>query len=325
MMHCRQQYGWSPWSKTPHPFNLTLWPSEEQIFSSLNTELPQQTTHPSSWGELLGWGQDGDTETAGTMGVQEAPTGAGSRLIQKLDSREQLSHHSCWPLSMLQSCMGLNKTWVETASLQNHGAFSLVALWIWAALVRFPCSCSMQTHTQKSPNRPQSVFPLLLCCGASRDKQLHGNFEGDNSMHTTLNPSRHIEDALKQLVGPWWPHVCVVARVCASLCKQTAPGPRALAVRTHSVLTAVPQRTWQPGGASEDASRRIIVVPQEKAPFFNTGNTRLAPWSGMHAWFIYTLQMVGRLCVSLYIYICMCACLYSHMWHQKSHPWVLRH
>lgn len=61
----------------------------------LNTELPQQTTHPSSWGELLEWGQHGDRETAGTTGVQEAPTGAGSRLIQKLDPREQLSHHSC--------------------------------------------------------------------------------------------------------------------------------------------------------------------------------------------------------------------------------------
>lgn len=56
-----------------------------RIFSCLNTEVPQQTTHPSSWGELLGWGRHGDTETAGTMGVQEAPTGAGSRLIQKPD------------------------------------------------------------------------------------------------------------------------------------------------------------------------------------------------------------------------------------------------
>lgn len=58
-------------------------------------ELPQQTTHPSSWGEILGWGWHGDMETAGTTGVQEAHTGAGSRLVQKLDPREQLSHHSC--------------------------------------------------------------------------------------------------------------------------------------------------------------------------------------------------------------------------------------
>lgn len=129
-------------------------------------------------------------------------------------------------------------------------------------------------------------------------------------MHTTLSPSRHTEDALKQLVAPRWPRVCVLARVCASLCKQTAPGHRALAVRTHSVLTAVPQRTWQPGGAAEDASRRIFAVPQKKAPFFNIENTRLAPWSGMHAWFIYTLQMVGRLCVSLYIYVYMYVCMF---------------
>lgn len=137
-------------------------------------------------------------------------------------------------------------------------------------------------------------------------------------MHTTLNPSRHTEDALKQLVGLRWPHVCVVARVCASLCKQTAPGPRALAVRTHSVLTVVPQRTWQLGGASEDASRRIIVVPRKKAPFLNTGNTRLAPWSGMHAWFIYTLQMVGRLCVSLYIYMYVCMFIFTYVAPEES-------
>lgn len=125
-------------------------------------------------------------------------------------------------------------------------------------------------------------------------------------MHTTLNPSRHIEDALKQLVGPRWPHVCVVARVCASLCKQTAPGHRALAVRTHSMLTAVPQRTWQPGGCRGRQQKDHCGSPK-KAPFFNIENTRLAPWSGMHAWFIYTLQVVGRLCVSLsiYMYVCM--------------------
>lgn len=66
-------------------------------------------------------------ETAGTTGVQEAHRGARCRLIQKLDPREQLSHHSCCYLCILQSCMGLNKTWVETACPQNDGAFGLVA------------------------------------------------------------------------------------------------------------------------------------------------------------------------------------------------------
>lgn len=65
-MHCRQQYRRSPWSRASHPLNLTLQPSEEPIFSYLNTELPQQTTHPSSRGEILGWGWHGDMETAGT-------------------------------------------------------------------------------------------------------------------------------------------------------------------------------------------------------------------------------------------------------------------
>lgn len=100
---------------------------EEPIFSYLNTELPQHTTHPSSWGEILGWGWHGDMETAGTTAAQEAHTGAGSRLIQKLYPREQLSHHSCCYLCLLQSCMGLNKTWVETACPQIDGAFGLVA------------------------------------------------------------------------------------------------------------------------------------------------------------------------------------------------------
>lgn len=189
----------------------------------------------------------------------------------------------------------------------------LLPLWIWAVLVRFPCSCGKQTHTQKTSNRPQSVFPLLLCCGASMDKRLHGNFKGDNSMHTTLSPSRHTADALKQLVAPRWPRVCVVARVCASLCKQTAPGHRALAVRTHSVLTAVPQRTWQPRGLQRMPAQGSLRFPKKKAPFFNIENTRLAPWSGMHAWFIYTLQMVGRLCVSLYICIYVCVHVYIHI------------
>lgn len=112
MMHCRQQYRWSPWSAAPHPLNLTLWPSEEPNFSYLNTELPQQTTHPGSWGELLGWSWHGDMETAGTTGVQEAHTAAEPRLIQKFDPREQLSHHS---ILVYFSCMGLNKTWVETS------------------------------------------------------------------------------------------------------------------------------------------------------------------------------------------------------------------
>lgn len=77
MMHCRQQYRRRPWSRASHPLNLTLQPSEEPIFSYLNTELPQQTTHPSSWGEILGWGWHEDMETAGTTGVQEAHTRAG--------------------------------------------------------------------------------------------------------------------------------------------------------------------------------------------------------------------------------------------------------
>lgn len=87
-------------------------------------------------------------------------------------------------------------------------------------------------------------------------------------MHTTLNPSRHIAGALKQLVGPWGPHVCVVARACASPCKQTAPGHRAPAVRTHGVLTAVPQRTWQPGGLQRTPAEGSLRFPQKKGTIF---------------------------------------------------------
>lgn len=222
--------------------------------------------------------------------------------------------------------MELNKTWVETACPQNDGAFGLAAPVDLGCLGAFSLQLQYANPHPKITHRPRSVCPRLLCCGASTDKRLHGNFKGDSSMHTTPNPSRHIEDALKQLVGPWWPQVCVVARVCASLCKQTAPGHRALAVRTHSVLTAVPQHTWQPGGCRRRQQKDHCGSPQKRHHFLNIENTRLAPWSGMHAWFIYILQMVGRLCVfSLYICICMCACFYSHMWHQKSHPRVLRH
>lgn len=97
-------------SKAPHPLDLTLWPSEELISSDLHTEQPQQKTHPSSRGELSGWGLHEDMGTAGTTAVREAHAGAESRLIQELDPREQLSHHSCWHLCILQSCMRLNKT-----------------------------------------------------------------------------------------------------------------------------------------------------------------------------------------------------------------------
>lgn len=250
--------------------NLTLWPSEERIFSCRNIELPQQTTHPSSWGELLGWGWHGDTETAGTMGAQEAPTGAGSRLIQV----QQLDPEDRYPTTAVDIFLCFRVAWGRTRlgwrQLVPRMMEPLVSLplWIWAALMRFPCSCHTQTHTPKSPNRPRSVCPRLLCCGASADKRLHGNFKGDSSMHTTPNPSRHTEDALKQLVGPWWPQVCAVARVCASLCKQTAPGHGALAVRTHSVLTAVPLPTWQPGGLQRTPAEGSLWFPKKKAPFF---------------------------------------------------------
>lgn len=199
----------------------------------------------------------------------------------------------------------------------------LLPLWIWAALVRFPCSCSTQTHTQKSPNRPWSVCPLLLCCGASAEKQLHGNFKGDSSMHTTPNPSRHTEDALKQLVGLRWPQVCVVAHVCVPACVNKQPQGMVLWLSGH---TACSQRSHSArgslGGCRGRQQKDHCGSPKKRHHFFNIENTRLAPWSGMHAWFIYTLQMEGRLCVSLSIYICICtcACLYSHMWHQKSHP-----
>lgn len=132
-------------------------------------------------------------------------------------------------------------------------------------------------------------------------------------MHTTLNPSRHTEDALKQLVGPWWPHVCVVARVCASLCKQTAPGlsgHTACSQRSHSA-------PGSQGGCRGRQQKDHCGSPKKRHHFFNIENTRLAPWSGMHAWFIYTLQMVGRLCVSLclsiYIYVYVCVHVYIHI------------
>lgn len=77
--------------------------------------------------------------------------------------------------------------------------------------------------------------------------------------------------------------------------------------------TACSQRSHSARGSQRAGglqSRRIIAVPQKRHHFFNIENTRLAPWSGMHAWFIYTLQMAGRLCVSLYIYMYMYVCMF---------------
>lgn len=64
------------------------------------------------------------------------------------------------------------------------------------------------------------------------------------------------------------------------------------------------------GGCRGRQHKDHCSSPKKKAPFVNIENTRLAPWSGMHAWFRYTLQMVGRLCVSLYIYVYMYVCMF---------------
>lgn len=64
-------------------------------------------------------------------------------------------------------------------------------------------------------------------------------------------------------------------------------------------------------GAAEDASGRIVAVPQEGTVFFNIEHTRLAPLSGMRAWFLYALRMVGRRC-DVYVCICMCVCMYIY-------------
>lgn len=85
-----------------------------------------------------------------------------------------------------------------------------------------------------------------------------------------------------------------------SLCKQA--GHCALAVRTHSDPMG---HTEAMGAARERTPAEGSLWFLKKAPFVNIENTRLAPLSGMHAWFIYTLQMVGRLCVCVYIYVCV--------------------
>lgn len=126
MVHWRQQYRWSPWSEALHLLNLTFWPSEEPIFSYLNTELPQQTTQPSSWGELLGWGQHGHMETAGTTRVQEAHIGARSRLIQKLDPREIILQQLLTSL-YASELHGVEQDLGGDTCPQNDGAFGLVA------------------------------------------------------------------------------------------------------------------------------------------------------------------------------------------------------
>lgn len=191
--------------------------------------------------------------------------------------------------------MGLNKTWVEMACPQNAGAFGLVAPvdlrfgLPWCVLLAV---AACKPIPKKHPTVSQLFFHFSFAVVLPHISDYMA-ISGDTTPCTLLLTQA---DTLKMHWSSWWDrgsHTCAWWwHVCVPACVNKQPQGMVLWLSGH---TACSQRSHSTRGSHGRLQRTpaegSLRFPQEKAPFFNIENTRLAPWSGMHAWFIYTLQM----------------------------------
>lgn len=157
----------------------------------------------------------------------------------------------------------------------------LLPLWIWDCLGAFSFQLQYANPYSENIQKAPIYFStsLLRCLHREAIKgQFHGRRLDARYSKTKQKHRRRIEAAGGTAVA-----TRVRGGTCVPApCKQTASGHRALAVRTHGVLAAIPWDTQRRRGLQRTPAEGSLRFPK-KAPFFNIENTRLAPLSGMHA------------------------------------------